>query len=205
VLEDIGWICLAYGIAFAMNLMPAFMPTTWMVLAFFRIQFGLPILPLTIGGALFSGLGRIVLARGTGVVHRRFFRRDSEMGEVKTYLDKRRNYIGLATFGYCLMPLPTNNLFVAAGVVGVSLARVMLGFWAGRVIADTVYVWTTDRVFANFEGVFEEFYSDWTVVLVQAVSLLGALLLIVVPWPRWILRWLNRGDAGATSRPDLPG
>jgi hypothetical protein len=194
VTEDFGWLLLAYGIAFVINLFPAFMPTTWMVLAFFRVQFGLPILPLTIGGALFSGLGRVVLAKGTGLFHRRFFRRESGVEEVKAYLDSRRNYVGLATFGYCLMPLPTNNLFVAAGVVGVSLARVMVGFWIGRTIADTFYVWTTDQVFESLRSVFEEFYSDWTIVLLQIVSLIGAALLIVVPWQRWVLMRFNHQD-----------
>ena len=61
MLEDIGWTLLAYAITFFINIIPAFMPSTWMVLAFFHIQFDLPILPLTLGGALFSGLGRIVL------------------------------------------------------------------------------------------------------------------------------------------------
>jgi hypothetical protein len=191
-MEDIGWLLLAWGIAFVINLFPAFMPTTWMVLAFFRVQFGLPILPLTIGGAFFSGLGRIGLARGTGMLHRRFFRRDENLEEMKTYLDERREYVGVATFGYCLLPLPTNNLFVAAGVVGVNMARVMLGFWIGRSIADTFYVWTTDQVFSSLRDVFEEFYSDWLVLAIQLLSLLGAMLLIAVPWPRWVLGRLNR-------------
>jgi uncharacterized membrane protein YdjX (TVP38/TMEM64 family) len=192
MLEDIGWTCLAYAIAFVINLVPAFMPSTWLVLAFFHVKFDLPILPLTIGGALSSGLGRIVLARATTSFNRRFVRRDSEIDEVKTYLEQRRNYVGLATFGYCLMPLPTNSLFVAAGVVEVSLLRVMIGFWAGRILADTFYVWTTDRIFSSFGNVFEQYYDSWTVVLLQCVSLLGALLLILVPWPRWLLRWVNR-------------
>lgn len=192
MLEDIAWTLLAYAIAFVINLVPAFMPSTWMVLAFFRIKFDLPILPLTVGGALFSGLGRIVLARATTGFNRYVLRRDHELDEVKTYLDERRNYVGLATFAYCLAPLPTNSLFVAAGLIEVSLLRVMIGFWVGRVIADTFYVWTTDRLFDSFGEVFEQYYGDWTVIVVQSLSLLGALLLIVVPWPRWLLRWVNR-------------
>jgi uncharacterized membrane protein YdjX (TVP38/TMEM64 family) len=192
VLEDIGWTLLAYAIAFVINLVPAFMPSTWMVLAFFRIKFDLPILPLTLGGALFSGLGRIVLAKATTGFNRRILRRDGQLDEVKTYLEERRNYVGLATFGYCLAPLPTNSLFVAVGLIEVSLLRVMIGFWAGRVIADTFYVWTTDRLFDGFGDIFEQYYSDWTVIVVQSLSLLGALLLVIVPWPRWLLHWVNR-------------
>ena len=199
MVEDFAWTLLAFAIAFAINLVPAFMPSTWMVLLFFRIQFGLPILPLTIGGALFSGLGRMVLARGTNAFNRSVLRRDGEMDEVKTYLDQRRNYVGAATFAYCLMPLPTNSLFVAAGVVGVSLRRVMLGFFAGRVIADTFYVWTTDRAFNNFGSVFESVYSDWLAVSLQLAGLAGALLLLILPWPRWVLKRLNARRTGAAG------
>lgn len=195
--EDALRLCGAYAIAFAINLSPAFMPSTWMVLAFFRIEFGLPILPLTLGGALFSGLGRIALARGSTMFKRGFLKRDAELDEIKGYLDERRNYVGLATMLYCLLPLPTNNLFIAAGMIEVKMVRVMAGFWAGRVIADTFYVWTTDQAFGSFGSVFEDFYEDWTVVLVQTVSLTGALLLLLLPWPRWILRAFRRRDGGA--------
>lgn len=202
MLEDIGWLALAFAIAFSINLVPAFMPTTWMVLAFFRLQFGLPILPLTIGGALFSGLGRILLARGTTALNRRLLRRDGSIEDVKTYLDQRRNYVGAATFLYCLAPLPTNTLFVAAGIVEVSLLRVMVGFWAGRAVADTFYVWTTDRVFGSFSSIFEQYYSDWLAVALQALSLCGALALLLVPWPRWALRWINQRERSTQSTPE---
>ena len=98
MLEDIGWTLLACAVAFVINIIPAFMPSTWMVLAFFHIQFDLPIVPLTLGGALFSGLGRIVLARASGLYTRYVRKRDKELDEIKTYLDRRRNQVGLATF-----------------------------------------------------------------------------------------------------------
>lgn len=192
MLVDLARLAAVYAVAFGINLVPAFMPSTWMVLAFFRIRYDLPILPLTIGGALFSGVGRIVLARGTTAFKRYVLNRDEELEDVKVYLDERRNYVGLATFGYCLMPLPTNTLFVAAGMVEVSLLRVMLGFWLGRALADTFYVWTTDRAFDSLGSIFEAYYSDWLVVVLQALSLVGAMLLVVLPWPRWVFRRVVR-------------
>src|SRR5438552_15939412 len=146
------------------------MPSTWMVLAFFHIQFDLPILPLTLGGALFSGLGRIVLARGSSLYTRYLRKRDKELDEIKTYLDRRRNQVGLATFLYCLLPLPTNSLFVAAGMIEVSMLRVMIGFWAGRAIADTFYVWSTSKAFANFGRVLVAYYQDWQEVALQVLG-----------------------------------
>jgi len=170
------------------------MPSTWMVLAFFHIQFDLPILPLTLGGALFSGLGRIVLARVSSLYTRHVRKRDKELDEIKTYLDRRRNRVGVATFLYCLLPLPTNSLFVAAGMIDVSMLRVMIGFWAGRAIADTFYVWSTSKAFGSFGGVFEDYYNNWQAVAFQLLGLLGAAMLLFVPWPRWVFRWINRGE-----------
>jgi uncharacterized membrane protein YdjX (TVP38/TMEM64 family) len=194
VLEDIGWTLLAYAIAFVINIVPAFMPSTWMVLAFFHIQFDLPILPLTIGGAFFSGLGRMVLAKFSSLYTRHVRKRDKELDEIKTYLDRRRNGVGVATFFYCLLPLPTNSLFVAAGMIEVSMLRVMIGFWAGRAIADTFYVWSTSKAFDSLEVVFKDYYQDWQAIALQLLGLAGAAILLLVPWPRWVFRWINRGE-----------
>jgi len=60
------------ALAFVINLVPAFMPSTWMVMAFFYIRFDLPLLVLTIGGAIASAFGRVALARGTRAFSRRF-------------------------------------------------------------------------------------------------------------------------------------
>lgn len=199
MLHDAAYTGLAYVVAFLINLVPAFMPSTWMVLAFFHLKWGLPILPLTIGGALFSGLGRIVLARATTYFNRRFRKKDKSADEIKTYLDQRRNYVGLATFLYCLLPLPTNSLFVAAGVVEVSLLRVMIGFWAGRVVADTFYVYTTSKAFESLGDVFSQYYSSWTAIALQIVGLFGALAFIIVPWPKWLLHWINRRQPAKTG------
>src|SRR5205085_12650257 len=62
--ESVLALCLVWGTVFLLNLVPAFMPPTWSILAFFLIQFDLPLLPLAIGGAVAATLGRLVLALG---------------------------------------------------------------------------------------------------------------------------------------------
>src|SRR5438477_600461 len=65
-----GWSALpaAWLTALIINLMPAFMPPTWSVLALFRITTGAPLLPLTVGGAAASAAGRVALAAGVALV-----------------------------------------------------------------------------------------------------------------------------------------
>src|SRR5207237_594758 len=120
--ETILLICAAMALAFAINLVPAFMPSTWMVMAFFYIKFGLPLLILTIGGAIASALGRILLAKASTLFKRRFMRsRESDLDELGEFLNERRTYVGPAVFAYSLTPLPTNNLFIAAGMAEVNM------------------------------------------------------------------------------------
>jgi hypothetical protein len=79
-------------------------------------------------------------------------------------------------------------------MIEVSMLRVMIGFWAGRAIADTFYVWTTSKAFDSFGEVFGDFYQDWQAVALQLLGLAGAAILLLVPWPRWVFRWINRGE-----------
>ena len=193
--EDALWLLVCFALVFAINLVPAFMPSTWMLLSFFYIKFDPPLLPLTLGGALVSGLGRIVLARGSTWVKRRFMpSKQADLDELGAFLDERRQYVGATVFVYALTPLPTNNLFIAAGMAEVRMAAVLAGFWSARAIADTVLVWTTDRVFDTIEDVFAGAWGSWLALGLQCLGLASVVLLYLLPWARW-LRRLTRPKA----------
>jgi hypothetical protein len=191
VLEIIFWLSVAFALAFLINLVPAFMPSTWMLLAFFYIRFDLPLLILTVGGALVSGLGRLVLAKATAAFRRRYAaaEKQSDLDYVGAFLDRHRRYAGAATFAYVLTPFPTNNLFIAAGMVGVELRWVLMGFWAGRILADTFWVWTTERVFHSLRSVFETSFGGPVAIGLQMLSLLSVVLLYQLPWAHWLRRF----------------
>ena len=63
MLHDFLWYVAAMALVFVINIVPAFMPATWMALAFFRIKFGLPLLALSIGGSIVAAAGRWALAK----------------------------------------------------------------------------------------------------------------------------------------------
>ena len=135
MIEDVLLYLVAMALVFAVNIVPAFMPATWMVLAFFRIQFGLPLLALSIGGSIIAATGRWALAKGSALFSRRFMKgQQSDMRELGEFLDEHRQHVGLATFLYTLSPLPSNNLFIAAGMVEIQLVWVFIGFLSGRLI-----------------------------------------------------------------------
>jgi hypothetical protein len=183
------WICAAMALSFLINLVPAFMPSTWMVLAFFYIKFDLPLLLLTIPGAIISGLGRLLLAKGATLFKRRILKGEAtDLQELGRFLEGRRNYVGVATFLYTLTPFPTNNLFIAAGITEVSMVRVLVGFCCARILANTFWVWTTHRVFDTLGELFGATFGNWVAVLLQVASLSSVILLFKVPWARWLRR-----------------
>lgn len=195
MLETILWIAAALALVFAINVVPAFMPSSWMVLAFFYIQFDLPLLPLTIGGAIVSGFGRLLLARGSTWVKNRALdgERHEDLDELGRFLDERRQYVGPAVFGYSLGPFPTNNLFIAAGMAEVNLAWVLAGFWSARILADTFWVWTTERVFDSLGSVFEGAFGSWTAIALQTLGVVSVVLLYKLPWARWLRQVADGG------------
>jgi hypothetical protein len=194
LLEDIGWYFAAMGLVLVVNVVPAFMPASWMILAFFRIQFGLPLLALTIGGSLVSAIGRWGLAKVSGAYSRRYMKKqESDLLVLGGFLEKHKQHVGLTTFLYTLTPLPSNNLFIAAGMVGIQLTWVFAGFLAGRLIANTILVWTTDKAFEHFEEVLRTGFSSWEAIAFQSLSIGSIVLLAFVPWARW-LRGVVDGD-----------
>jgi hypothetical protein len=188
----------AFALIFVINLVPAFMPASWMVMSFFYIQFDLPLLVLTFGGALVSGFGRLVLARASTFIKRRFMSRQADdLERLSEFLESRRQWLAPTVFAYALTPLPTNSLFVAAGLAEVRLALVLMGFWVARIPADTFFVWTTDRVFTSVRDVFAGAYGSWFAIVFQVTSVISIIALYRLPWARWLLRWTSSSQERA--------
>src|SRR6478672_3126202 len=111
-------------------MVPGFMPPTWALLAFFRVQYGLDIVPLVLVGALGATVGRALLAimsRGMGerIVPKRW------RANVNALVDTIRSNpaFSLPTLGlFALGPVPSNHLFIAAGLSDAPLAPVLSVF-----------------------------------------------------------------------------
>ena len=199
-MEPFFWFAIALVVVFLINLMPAFMPSSWMVLAFFSIHFHLPLVPLAIAGAIVSGFGRAVLTLASKFVTRTFFRKkEEELRTLGEFLEDRPNLLPAIVFFYALTPLPTNNLFIAAGMVKADLKRVLIGFWSARIPADVFWVWTSHATFASLKGVFEKGGSPLAIAL-QLGALTSVVLLYVLPWGKWLNGYLERHGGRRSSR-----
>lgn len=192
---------LAWLVAFVINIVPAFMPPTWSVLAAFHIVGSLPLLPLTIGGAFVSALGRMILAKLSAHGKRFLGKTDRANAEaLGEFVNRHRRWRDAIFFLYCLGPFPSNPLFIAAGVGRIPLIPVTISFFISRAIADTFWVWTAKNVSRNAGTLFTKQLTSWQSIVLQVVALLSVVLVFRLPWARWLgigTRTREGADAGA--------
>jgi uncharacterized membrane protein YdjX (TVP38/TMEM64 family) len=134
-----GYLLLAAAVL-GVNLMPAFGPPTWAVLVLFHLNgdFWLPALVLV--GAVCAATGRLLLAHATRRFGRRLPRRWRENAEAageRLSEHRGRSLAGLALFA--VSPLPSAQLFEAAGLMSVRLLPLTAAFFVGRTVSYTVY------------------------------------------------------------------
>jgi membrane protein YqaA with SNARE-associated domain len=169
--------------------MPAFGPPTWAVLVFFKVNGDLPVVPLVLGGALAAATGRLALAWTSGRLRGRFSpERLESLAAARDALagDRRRAFGGLALFA--LSPVPSAQLFIAAGLLAVPLVPLTAAFFAGRLVSYSLYVGgatlAEDRLGDTFTGVF----TSPAGIALQLAMLAGLVALVRVDWAAVVRR-----------------
>ena len=137
----LGQLAIAIGVVFAVNLLPAFGPPTWAVLVFFSLDFDLPAIPLVLGGALAAAMGRFVLANASRRLRPRLSpARVGHLDRAQAALSANRLRAAAGLGLFAISPLPSGQLFVAAGLMTVPLLPLTAAFFVGRLVSYSLYV-----------------------------------------------------------------
>ena len=144
LLAEPSALALLFVLVFALNLIPAFAPPTWMALALVGFQYHDTSAALLAGvGAVAATLGRLTLARLSHVLIRKKLLSEAHRANIdviKDRLKKRKTLtVGLFLF-YAFSPLPSNFLFIAYGLTGLPLLRVALPFFIGRLASYGFFI-----------------------------------------------------------------
>ena len=173
------------GVVFGVNLLPAFGPPTWSVLVFFRLQSSLAAVPLVLVGALAAASGRLVL----GYASRHFRQRLSR--ERREHLEAARDALaggrkrGIAGLGlFALSPLPSAQLFVAAGLLGAPLVHLTAAFFAGRLVSYSIYVTAASAAKHSFGSILKATFTSPLGIALQVLMLAALVALLRVDWAR---------------------
>jgi membrane protein YqaA with SNARE-associated domain len=191
------------GVVFGVNLLPAFGPPTWSLLVFFRLQSHIPGVPLVLIGALAAAAGRLVLAFAS----RRF--RDHLSAERLEHLTAARDALAggrkraLAGLGlFALSPVPSAQLFVAAGLVAAPIVRLTAAFFVGRLVSYSLYVTAASAVKHSLGSIVATAFTSPAGIALQVAMLAGLVALIRVNWASLLAH--RRGGSISSHRGDSP-
>jgi uncharacterized membrane protein YdjX (TVP38/TMEM64 family) len=176
------------ALVFGCNLLPAFAPPTWTILVLYRLNSHLAPVPLILIGAFSAGCGRYLLARGTGLLRSRIPAKHlanlESAGGLLTQ-NRKTAFAGLSLFA--LSPLPSAQLFEAAGLIGKKLVPLTLAFFAGRLISYSIYVTgATQLKDRNLGSIFTSGFKSPLGIAIQFLGILGVYLLTKINWQHYL-------------------
>jgi uncharacterized membrane protein YdjX (TVP38/TMEM64 family) len=174
------------GVVLIFNLMPAFAPPTWTVLVLFSLNTDLHPLLIVAVGAVFAGTGRYLLARATGLLRKYIPTKSIHNLEAAQSLLTKNNSRRFLTIGlFVISPLPSAQLFEAAGLMGVRLLPLTLAFFSGRIVTYNFYVLGATELKSHGIGelITKEFTSIWA-VLFQLLMIALVVLLTKIDWKK---------------------
>jgi uncharacterized membrane protein YdjX (TVP38/TMEM64 family) len=176
------WL-LALGCIFGVNLLPAFGPPTWALLVFFRLNSDLAAVPLVLLGAVAAASGRLVLALTTRHFRSRFSeerRHNLEAAEEVLVGSRGKALAGLGLFA--LSPVPSAQLFVAAGLLTVPLVPLTAAFFVGRLVSYSIYVAAASAAKDSLGDVLSDVVGSPLGIALQILLLGGLVLLFRIDW-----------------------
>lgn len=184
----------AVAVVFAVNLLPAFGPPTALVVVLLGLNWDLNPVALVVIGAFASGAGRAVLAWATGRLGDRLGeRRRENLRAAHDYVtgSRGRALAGLGVF--LVSPLPSAQMFEAAGLMGVRLLPITAAHIAGRLVSYSFYVAATTVAEQSLGDAFLESLTSPAGIALQVALLLAVVLLARVDWIRYLPRPAGRG------------
>ena len=174
---------------FGMNIMPAFMPPTWLVLAFFYTQFHLNLALTVIIGAVCATSGRVILAHLSRSYLRPFlpakFRKNYE--DLSHYFQKNQHLTIPVVITYAFLPIPSNHVFIVAGLTRLKLTLIAFSFLVGRLISYTFWISLAHHVANRLDTLFSLRFSNTTATIFELLGFGLVLLMGMLNWQK-ILR-----------------
>ncbi len=148
ILTSIGIII----IIFLLNIIPAFIPPTWILLSFVGFNFHMSnyaLVILSVFAAIASTSGRVVLASLSDRMIRNKILSDTAKKNIdvlKTQIQKRKAFTFGFFLSYAFSPFPSGQLFLAYGLTDLKLKIAAIPFFFGRLVSYTFWALTASEV-----------------------------------------------------------
>lgn len=185
-------------VVLGVNLMPAFGPPTWAVLVFFKFRYpDLPAPALVVGGAVAAVSGRLVIAlafRAFGV--KLPAKRRESLQILGHALGESRAGLLMSFALFATAPLPSAQMFEAAGLARIRLRPLLVAFFLGRLVSYSFYVGAASAADTSLRRLFAEGLFSPQTIAIQVVGVGLVIAMVAVDWPSLIdkvrARWAAR-------------
>jgi hypothetical protein len=201
----VAHLLVAVAVVFGINLLPAFGPPTWAVLVFFRFRYGdIAAVGLIIGGALAAVSGRFLLARAFRAFGRRLPAKRTESLEVLgRLLGQSRGGLVSSFIFFAVAPVPSAQMFEAAGLARIRLAPLLGAFVVGRLVSYSIYVGAASAAHRSVAKLFRQGFTSPQAIAVQLIAISLLVVIVKVDWPSTIDN-LRAWWAARRGRPKPP-
>ena len=176
---------LLFLLIFALNVIPAFAPPTWMVFSYLGFRnHGANVALLALIGALAATLGRLTLAKLSRVIIRQKLlneRTKQNIDAIREGLQGRRKLtFGIFLF-YAFSPLPSNYVFLAYGLTTLELKLIAIPFFLGRAVSYSFWGLTSSAIARRF---FPTNGGTWSYMTIYFIATQILLLYVVYLFTR---------------------
>ena len=188
-MSEVLTLLLVAVVVLGVNLLPAFGPPTWAVIVAITVTAGVPAVPLVAVAAFSAATGRLLLALGARRLRTRLSAdRREGLEALRTTLEAHRagSVAGLALFA--LSPVPSAQLFLAAGVTGVRLPPLVAAFFCGRTVSYAIYVGAATTAHDKIGDLVGDALTSPASIALQVVLLAGLVALVRIDWVRVLRR-----------------
>lgn len=178
---------------YLVNVVPAFMPPTWIILAFFTLKYHLILGPVVAIGAVFATCGRISLYYLSKQYFIYFLSSSSKenMDYLGNFFNSNKKVSVPLIITYAFLPIPSNQVYITAGLARFDIKLLAASFLIGRVISYTFWVALTRKVADDFISIFSGEYSNISKIVVQLIGFSLIFLIAKIPW-RKLLKKYNK-------------
>jgi hypothetical protein len=178
-------LLLVVAVVFGVNLLPVFGPPTWAVLVFFRFRYPeIPAPALILAGAVAAASGRLLLALAFRAFGTKLPAKRQESLQVFGHAIGESRGGLLASFAlFAVAPLPSAQMFEAAGLARIRLGHLLAAFFLGRLVSYSIYVSTASAAHQKLSRVFSKGLLSPQAITTELIGVALVIAMVVIDWP----------------------
>jgi hypothetical protein len=142
-------VVVLFFVVFALNIVPAFAPPTWVTMSFVGLTVpSINVIALAAVGATAATLGRVGAKLSRLIVRRKFLSEQARLNvdALKQGIEGRKALTSTMFVAFALSPLPSNYLFIAYGLTSLPIMFLAIPFFIGRMLSYGFWVTTASAL-----------------------------------------------------------